>query len=125
VSETATHARELTADEIRDRFLKHLWDSIRYWAGEDGSNVPAHYTSRERLEGLTHSILATLDGCTLAVPSFIVAPHPHPEDKAFHQERGEDWFPENHQIEEQIKGDIGGCLHELLYNYRPEGPRRG
>lgn len=99
-------SQELTTDEIRTKFLRHIWHMIDYWEKEDRPE-----TVRERLEGLAHSMLSTLDGCSGELPSFIVAPHPHPEDKAFYISEGENWYPMN----EEAEGDIGGCLHELLY----------
>jgi len=106
--------REHTDQEITDSFMRQLVAYINYWAEID--NRPA----REKLEGLTHSILCILDGCSAALPGFIVAPVTHPDDKKYHQDEGENWYPENHEIEEQLKGVLPGHLHELLYTYIKE-----
>ncbi len=100
--------REYTTDEIRTKLLEHIWHMIDYWEKEDRPK-----DVRERLEGLAHSILATLDGASGEVPSFIVAPLGHLEDKAFYKSQGENWYPCNEKV--PVKGDIGGALHELLY----------
>ena len=101
------NCREYTEDEVRDMFMGHIRMLINYWDKE--TRKP---TRREALEGFAHSFLVLLDGGS-ALPGFIVAPRPHADDKKFHQENGENWFPENH--ESNVKCDIGGYLHELLY----------
>jgi len=100
-------SREKTTNEIREEFLSHIRHLIGYWSKIPQDNV------KERLEGLAFSILVALDGGS-SLPRFIVAPIQYEEDKEYHIENGEDYYPENHEIEEQIKGDISGCLHELL-----------
>lgn len=102
---------EKTTEEIRDEFLAHLAGLVRYWDRVDG-------TSREKLNGLAFSILTTLDGCCDGMPAFIVAPCPHPDDKAFHEADGDDWYPENE--ERTLRGEItnGVMLHEMWNRYR-------
>lgn len=102
-------SKELTPDEVRKRFLEHVAGMVAYWAGEDTSNIPTHYSCRQRLEGLVHSILAAIDGCAINLPGFALVPLPHSSDKQFHQDEGEDWFPESDEPE----NDIGGSLHEV------------
>lgn len=100
-------SRELTEDEVRKQFLKLVWDYIEYW-----DKLPDK-TCRERLEGLAFGMLVILDGESAELPGFVVAPDPHPDDKEYHKERGENWFPENHESDTNC--DIGGCLHELFF----------
>jgi hypothetical protein len=100
--------RELTKDEVTDKFLKHIKAMEKYWEG-----LP-NKSSEEKLNGLAFSILVLLDGGAGFMPSFIVAPSPHEEDKDFCiNEEKTNYFPENHQIEDKIKCDISGGLHEL------------
>lgn len=96
-----------TEDEIRERFLDQVWILARYWAGLDGSNVPANSNPLDRITGFAHSLLAMIDGCSMDMPAFELRAYPHPDDKAFHIREGERWFPEG--------VDIAGGLHELLY----------
>ena len=96
---------ELTEDEVRRRFLKEVWGLIEYW-----ENV--YSTPRMRLCGLAFSMLVMLDGGS-NMPAFVVAPLPHEDDKAYCIEKGEDWFPENH--ESNVRCNISGSLHELFY----------
>jgi hypothetical protein len=107
---------EYTEEDVRRKFLDHVRLMIGYWNSEDVSNVPATMSSRERLEGLAFSILVALDGNAAALPKFIVAPDPHPEDREFCQQRGERWYPENYELD--VKADIAGSLHELLGSAR-------
>jgi hypothetical protein len=108
--------RELTEEEVRERFLDHLWVMIDYWAAEGERDRKPR---RDSLEGLAFSLLAALDGEAADLPGFIVAPHPHPDDKAFRRDNGEDWFPSNHKLDSKIKADIAGVLHELFYSRNP------
>jgi hypothetical protein len=105
--------RELTTDEVRDIFTQHVDTLIHYWAtlqAEQG-NSPQQEMVR-RLEGVAHSIFATLDGCSLVCPGFIVAPMGRESDQQYHREQGENWFPYNSGL--GIQGDIGGDLRYWL-----------
>lgn len=101
--------REYTTNEVRKQFLELVWTCVDYWGRLPGK------TPRERLEGLAFSMLVILDGAT-DLPGFIVAPCPHPDDKEFHKDEDENWFPENH--ESSVNCDIAGGLHELFYGIR-------
>jgi hypothetical protein len=103
--------REWTPEEIRAHFLRRCWVIIQEWS-RDSSKSP-----EERVEGAVFSLLATLDNGTLDLPSFLVAPYPAPEDRAFCQREGTNWYPEN--FDGEVRGDIGGSLHALFYEYRP------
>lgn len=98
--------RELTEDEVREKFIDLVWSYIRYW-----ENLPDK-TCNERVEGLAFGMLVILDGES-TLPGFIVAPRPHPGDKDFHKSEGGNWYPENH--ESGVVCDIAGCLHELFH----------
>lgn len=100
--------KELTTEQIRDLFLDQVRVMVNYW-----SNLPDK-SEKEKLEGLAFSILTILDGGT-TLPGFIVAPITDPEDKEYHITEGEDYYPENHHIEDKIKGDIAGALHEHFF----------
>lgn len=105
-------SKEYTKEEILNNFIRAIWDRIDYWESEIRTE-----TSRDKLEGLAFSILSILDGCAMDLPAFIIAPDPHPDDKGFCQEQGENWYPENHDIE--IKGSLDKYqLHEAFYNFK-------
>lgn len=100
-----TKPRQYTTEEVRDMFLKQVRDLVDYWETESRFK-----TSREKLEGLAFSIMSTIDGCSLTVPGFVLAPSPHPDDAAYHREQGENWFPAG----PKTKHDIAGSLHDGL-----------
>lgn len=91
--------RELTEDEVREQYLGLIQTYVRYW-----HNLP-NKTCRERMEGLAFSMLVILDGES-GLPGFIVAPCPHQDDKEYHKDQGDNWFPENHKS--NVKCDIAG-----------------
>lgn len=101
-----TEPREWTDDEVREKFLAHVRTLISYWAGEGGSNVDPASSRRDALEGLAHSIMCIVDGNTLALPAFVLAPAPHPDDEAFMRSEGENWYPSA----SGTPHDIGGSL---------------
>jgi len=99
--------RAYTEAEIREMFIKHLWGIWEYWLKE--SRQP---DTKDKMSGMLHSILATIDGCSGGICGFKVIPNPHPSDKDYNKERGENWFPDNI--------DIGGGLHEIFYKFKPD-----
>jgi hypothetical protein len=114
--------RAYTTDEVRQRFLEHVWVMIDFWEKQVTQDMPLH----ERLTGLAFSLLSTLDGSAMDLPSFLVAPMPHKSDKAYHTKEGENYYPYNSG--KGVQGDIGGCLHELFHDvgrtlgYEPPQP---
>lgn len=99
--------REKTKTGVQQDFLEHIWDLIEYWEKENRAR-----TSRDKPGGLAHSILNTLDGCSM-LPGFAVIPNSHPGDKEYYIENGEDWYPNN--------VDIGRELASLLFAYKRTG----
>lgn len=97
---------EYTTEEIRDQFLDHVRSLIEYWDKVDKQ------TTKEKLSGLAFSLLVTIDGDS-ALPGFILAPCPHENDKQYHIDNNEKYYPENHET--NVRGDISGFLHESLY----------
>jgi hypothetical protein len=100
-------SREKSEYEVREEFLNHVRRLVEYWNGIEKD------TTKEKLEGLAFSILTTLDGESATLPSFIVAPLPHEDDKEYHIDNDEDYYPENHNA--NVKCDISGCLHEMFF----------
>lgn len=98
--------KELTTDEIRKRFLEHIHEIIDYWQKQPNTS------EAEKVSGVAFSILVMLDGGSMNLPEFIIAPNPHPDDKKYFIKNGVDYFPENHKS--KINSNIGGYLHELL-----------
>ena len=99
-------SKEKTVDEMREEFLSHVRMLVKYWNELEGPK-----SQEERLSGLAFSIMVTLDGGAADIPGYLMIPNSSEEDKAWYKEQGEDYYP---VPPEDIKGDIGGFLHELL-----------
>ena len=95
--------REMTIEECQAAFLKHVWVLIDYW-----SKLPGK-TERERMDGLAFSMLVAIDGEAMAVPSFTLAPAPHPDDKEYRRSQGNNWWPPSGV-------DIAGPLHDQFHD---------
>lgn len=100
-------SREFTEEETRNAFLHHIRELVDYWDAADKE------TTKEKLNGLAFSILVALDGESLALPAFIVAPSPHEEDKQYCIDNNENYYSENHNSD--VKCDIAGSLHDQFY----------
>jgi len=98
-------SREFTTDEVREQFMNHVKMLIDYWDNVDDR------TTKEKISGFAHSLLATIDGSSVELPAFVLAPAPHESDKNYHIENQENYYAEN----ENVKCDIAGGLHDLLY----------
>jgi hypothetical protein len=95
-------SREYTKEEVTYMFMEQVKTSINHWAEFDGNK-------KDSLEGLAHSMLSIIDGCTL-LPGFALIPQPHQEDKECLEEEGRNYF-------RQFEGDdmdIGGELRYYL-----------
>ena len=101
--------REYTQEEMEAIFLGKVREEINRW-----EEMPER-TVRQKLEGLALTILAILDGEGGNLPGFIVAPLTHHNDKQYSIDKGENYYPENHQIEGMVKADIAGQLHNQLF----------
>lgn len=99
-------SREYTKNEIREEFLAYVSELVTYW----NQNKSAK-NSISKLEGLAFSIMSAIDGVHCRLPiRFILAPDPHPTDKKFRVQNGENYYPENYKS--KVKGDISGSLHD-------------
>lgn len=109
------HPRELTSDEIREILLKQLWTIVDFWV--DLEDEPGEEKSlREKISGAIFSVLATFDGSSPGVPSFIIVPSPHEEDKNFSKQYDMNWFPRS--TNKRVI-DIGP-LHEYWHQFDPK-----
>jgi len=107
-------SEEYTIEKVQDHFLSTLKRAVQHTYRDGPENT------LDKLELLAFCFLCMLDGVQDGVPAFIVAPFPHKDDKQFHIDYGENYYPENHEIIDDIKCDIAsdGDLHELYNNYR-------
>jgi hypothetical protein len=105
--------KQITEEEGQYLLMRHLVGLIDYWDRE--SRAP---TARDKLEGLMHSTLATLDGSAGGLPGYAIVPMESPEDLEFANEKGYDYYPVFHPND--LPGevyDVGGSLHERMYQY--------
>ena len=86
--------KEMTADELREHFLKKVWEIIGYW--EEAPDK----TNRQRMASAIFSVLAEIDGEGVGMPMFALMPI------------GEDGKPKN--------CDISGSLHSEFYGLDPK-----
>ena len=105
--------RKKNVDEIREEFLRAVRNIADNWAHTDRyeeCKQPDETLTEYVARGTAFSIMVLLDGGHGFMPSFVVAPSPHPDDKAYHKTEGTNWYPKAPTAEY----DIAGCLHELL-----------
>jgi len=96
-------SRAYTAKEVEEQFMEQLVGTLYYWLRED--RAP---TAKEKMEGMLFSILVMIDGGA-GMPAIDLVPNPHPDDKKYHQENGENWYAR--------KAFNHAQLHELLGHY--------
>jgi hypothetical protein len=97
--------RALTPEELTEQFMDTCRATADFWAD------PAHSPEAswpDRVRGLLHSFLVILDGGNAGLPAFDLIARPHPDDKAFHQEEGENWVADGTLVNDLM-------LHEMLY----------
>lgn len=80
-----TEPRAYTAKETLDMYDAAFRDAARYWARQ------SDLSPEDRCDGVRFSIMSILDGCGF-LPSLTLSVSPHPDDKAYHIECGENWF---------------------------------
>ena len=91
---------EKTKEQVQKEFIGCLKNIADEWSKFSDKTV------EERLSGAMFSVLVVLDGESM-MPAFKVIPDPHPSDKAFNKENGDDWYPNNI--------DIAGELHHMWH----------
>jgi hypothetical protein len=96
-------SREITEAEASDRVMRYIATISKYWA-----DLPDK-TPLERCNGLAFSLLNIFDGTTVALPKLGLVVRPHPDDKAFHEEEGTDYYVDGMELE--------GVSHELWSKY--------
>lgn len=101
-----SESKARTPEELREDFIGQLRMMVSYW-----ETLP-NKTSREKLNGLAFSFLATIDGVSDGIPAYNLVASSHPDDKQFHIDEGSDWIEDG----TVINGDV--MLHEEWYKDR-------
>lgn len=84
-------SRAYTPEETREMFLGQIKSICRSWSEVDCE------TELYRCEGVAFSILNILDG-TSSLPAFDLLVRPHPDDKAFHEAEGDNYFEDGQMV---------------------------
>ena len=90
-------------EKVREEYIDHIRYLVEYW-----SELPFK-TYKERCEGLAFSILVMLDGCSAGLPSVDLVLAPHPEDKQFHIDEGEDYYEPGMVFNDDV------MLHDMFF----------
>jgi len=96
-------SRAYTPDEVRDMFLNQVRAYAAYWAEVPGK------TEQERCDGLAFSLMNIFDGTSAELPAFDIVARPHPDDKSYQIEEGDNY------IEDGTVLNDNSMLHELYY----------
>jgi hypothetical protein len=97
---TRTTFRPLTKDECRELLFDYLIGVAKYWETDSRAK-----NLEDRMLGLVFSILSMIDGEHAGMPSFILSPNPHPQDKRFYKEViCQPWWPS--------RANLSGSLHD-------------
>lgn len=102
-------SRPITPEELRAKFIKQIDLIVKTW-----SKTPNYSSVSYLCYGVAFSILALIDGASIGMPAFDLVARPHPDDKGFHQKRGENWIEDGTTINEDVE------LHHLF----SEGERK-
>ena len=103
VALTTDMPRAYTQEEVRSQFLAKVRSLAQYWSYDVS---PSHSFER-RVSGCCHSILSVIDGSAVDMPGFKLIPNPHPSDKEYHIEIGENYYL-------SVEGEIGEANAELV-----------
>jgi len=99
---TTDKPRAYTAEEITREYLQQMMGVAAYWARKPDQ------TPLQMCEGVVFSILCALDGSSV-LPGTKTLVAPHPEDKQYHIENGENWYEPGTEI---------SLAHELLHTLK-------
>lgn len=104
-------SRAKTPEELRDDFFHVVAALARYWAETAPVESPM-----ARCEGLVFSIMNIFDGTNMTLPAIDLVMHPHPDDKKYCEEEGDDWVAEGTVINADV------MMHELWIDYQRRQP---
>lgn len=88
-------SRAYTEEEIKNKILHHLAHLVDYWSDND---IIKRETTKERMQGLVHSMLAFMGGRTLGCCALDIVAAPHEDDKEYHISEGENYFEDGTRV---------------------------
>ena len=98
--------RPYTVREVRKMLLRQAAGLAEYWSN-DSNFKSGEKTSKEKIEGALFSFFVLFDGGSIGLPAMDIVLRPHPHDKAFHYEEGDNYFLDGMVINDDCQ------LHEL------------
>ena len=101
---TDKEPKAYTAEEAREMLLNHMRIMSKYWATVDDRPC------QDKLNGLCFSILNIFDGTTMNLPSMDIVLRPHPDDKQYHIDEGNNYFEDGMVINDDCS------MHEEWYD---------
>jgi hypothetical protein len=93
-----------TTEEVRAQFLEEVERIVQTWLSYKDQ------TKEETVHGAVFSILAAIDGSSMSLPPFILAPLTCRENQEYAKEEGSKYYLLNNI--ETMYNDIGGSLHD-------------
>ena len=101
-------SKEITKEEARKNFLRHISGIVDHWAGQSDQ------TDKEKCDGVAFSILVMLDGESM-LPSYTVIPNGNPTDTEYYRGQEENYYKEiSDKIFELGIGSDTAMHHEYL-----------
>lgn len=97
-------SRAITKEEARETFLEQIKTIVDYW-----SELEQPKSVKDRCDGVAFSILAMIDGCSVGIPALDISISPHPDDKQYHIDNGENWYEDGMVINDDC------LLHEIMH----------
>ena len=99
-------SQNYTKEEMREMFMGSAKHLALYWSKVENES------DYEKIMGFLHSMLCIIDGVSGGFPASIdLVLRPHPEDKQFNIDNGDNWVEDGMCINDDI------MLHEALNNY--------
>lgn len=105
-------SKEMSKEEGVKALLEAMANIALFWG------TTHNQTQLSACNGVVFSTLSMLDGSSTGLPAFSLHPQPHPEDKQYSQENGQDWWGES-----AINDNV--YLHEMWSKFQLENPNPG
>lgn len=99
--------RAWTPEEVANMIVEGAVNTAHYW-----STSPGCGTMEERVSGCAFSILSMLDGSTMNLPGMDLMPTPHPDDKQYDIDNGENYF--------EAGTVVSTSLHDMYHSKQRE-----
>lgn len=91
---TKTTPGPVPKEQARDHFIQYIQTLVRMYPTDSAV--------------VAHGILCIFDGVAGSLPAFDITIRPHPDDKAYCEAQGDDWYVDGQVINDDVH------LHDLL-----------